>query len=271
MPAVTPWDEVAEGVWVRRFDPFNVNVTVLDVGGGLVVVDTRTSLVEGEEIRASLREISRRKVVGVVNTHHHVDHVLGNGAWPKVPRYGHERCTERWEDIEGLKMEAAGWFPLAQRQDVWDAPVLPPDHTFTSSMPLGIGDREVVLHHPGRGHTDNDIVVHLPDVDVLLAGDLVEEGAPPDFDDSYPAEWPATLTRVMSLASGVVVPGHGEVVDADFVAAQRDELADLAAWLDTPEDERGEAPYAEDVVAVAARRWDATHPPVSAPRDRARG
>jgi glyoxylase-like metal-dependent hydrolase (beta-lactamase superfamily II) len=37
-----------------------------------------------------------------------------------------------------------------------------------------------------------------------------------------PAEWPATLDALLALAPRVVVPGHGDPVDAAFVAAQRD-------------------------------------------------
>ena len=70
---------------------------------------------------------------------------------------------------------------------------------------------------------------------VVFAGDLVEEGAPPAFEDALPAEWPATLGRLHALARGPVVPGHGAVVDAGFVGAQREELlAVLTALRDGP-------------------------------------
>ena len=80
------------------------------------------------------------------------------------------------------------------------------------------------------GGTRTDLVVVLPDDDVVLAGDLVEQGAPPQFGDAFPLDWPRTLDLLLSTtAATVVVPGHGDVVDRDFVAAQRDVLADLAA------------------------------------------
>jgi glyoxylase-like metal-dependent hydrolase (beta-lactamase superfamily II) len=66
------------------------------------------------------------------------------------------------------------------------------------------------------------------DAGVTIAGDLVEEGAPPAFSDAYPLEWPATLTALLPRLGHVVVPGHGDVVDPAFVAAQRDDLAKVA-------------------------------------------
>ena len=87
----------------------------------------------------------------------------------------------------------------------------------------------MLLRHLGRGHTDHDVVVHVPDAAVVFAGDLVEQGAPPDLGDAVLAEWPATLDALLALRPAVVVPGHGDPVDAAFVAAQRAELAEVAA------------------------------------------
>jgi glyoxylase-like metal-dependent hydrolase (beta-lactamase superfamily II) len=104
-----------------------------------------------------------------------------------------------------------------------------PSRTFSPpATVLDIGGREVTLRHLGRGHTDNDIVVCVADSDVVFAGDLVEEGAPPAFEDAYPIAWGATLDRLAELVSGPVVPGHGEVVNEPFVRLQR-ELHGLVA------------------------------------------
>ena len=94
---------------------------------------------------------------------------------------------------------------------------------------LDLGDRRVDLRFLGRGHTDHDVVALVPDASVLFAGDLVEEGAPPSFGDAFPLDWPATLGQLLDLAGeGPVVPGHGEVVDRDFVAGQLGDVAFLA-------------------------------------------
>ena len=89
----------------------------------------------------------------------------------------------------------------------------------------------VELAYHGRAHTEGDISIVVPDADVLFAGDLLEEGSPPSFGDSFPLDWPATVERLLPLASGAVVPGHGKVGDRAFIASQLDAfrgLADLA-------------------------------------------
>ena len=85
-----------------------------------------------------------------------------------------------------------------------------------------------VLSYHGIAHTDSDIVVDLPEDDVVFLGDLVEEGAPPAFGDSYPEAWPETLRRGF-VPRRAVVPGHGRSVDAAFVAEQLEELEEVAS------------------------------------------
>src|SRR4029453_3504247 len=90
------------------------------------------------------------------------------------------------------------------------------------------GGRPVQLRHLGRGHTDNDLVLTLPDADgLVIAGDLVGEGAPPQFGSAFPLDWPRTLDAVAELVTGRLVPGHGAVVDREFAQAQRAEHAEL--------------------------------------------
>jgi glyoxylase-like metal-dependent hydrolase (beta-lactamase superfamily II) len=101
-----------------------------------------------------------------------------------------------------------------------------PTDVFTDRVSLDLGGRRVELVHPGLGHTDHDVVVHVPDAGVLFAGDLVEQGQPLSIGpDSTLARWPATLDAVLALGPRTIVPGHGEPVDPAFVRAQRDELS----------------------------------------------
>src|SRR5262249_46050715 len=75
---------------------------------------------------------------------------------------------------------------------------------------------------------DGDIVVRVPDADVVLGGDLVEESAKPWIGmDSWPLEWHGALDVMLNLVTPAtnVVPGHGVPVDRSFVEAQPDEPA----------------------------------------------
>jgi glyoxylase-like metal-dependent hydrolase (beta-lactamase superfamily II) len=106
----------------------------------------------------------------------------------------------------------------------------PPDQTFEEAATVEIepGGRSVELRYLGRGHTDNDIVILVPDADVLFAGDLLENNATPFFGDGYPLDWPATAEAIVELVTGAVVPGHGSVGDRSFAVRQMTEFRAVA-------------------------------------------
>jgi glyoxylase-like metal-dependent hydrolase (beta-lactamase superfamily II) len=224
---------VGDRVFVRRHADLDLNCGLVVGDGGCLVVDTRSHLGQGRELADAVRTVTASPWT-VVNTHAHFDHCFGNAVFRPAPVWGHRRCAEelraagqRQQDTVAAELRAAGDVTAAGL--VAAAPIDPPDAVVDDVAVLDVGGREVRLAHLGRGHTDGDLVVAVDDV--LLAGDLVEEGAPPAMDDAFPLEWPATLTAVLGLVRGPVVPGHGDVVDAAFVAGQRDELATLAEWL----------------------------------------
>jgi glyoxylase-like metal-dependent hydrolase (beta-lactamase superfamily II) len=219
------WREVADHVFFRRFAEYNVAVGLVVGDEASLVIDTRGSERQGRELAAEIRRVTQGRLI-VANTHHHYDHAFGNFAFLPVEMWGHERCAARLrEDGEATQVALAAAMPEAAAE-LMETRVAPPDRTFRESVSLELGDRRVELTHLGRGHTDNDIVIVVPDVHVVFAGDLVEQGGPPSFEDSYPLDWPDTLGRVLGVVHGAVVPGHGEVVTRAFVEGQ---MADLAA------------------------------------------
>ncbi|WP_309504933.1 MULTISPECIES: MBL fold metallo-hydrolase [Nocardioides] len=236
--------EVADRVWVARYALYDVNVTLVGGSDGLIVVDTHGTAAAAGEVVADVERLGVGRVTGIVNTHAHFDHVLGNAtfhsAYGEVPVVAHDAAVE----------ELVAWRAAAPAEA---AGLVLPDRTFSSAIVLDLGDRAVELVHPGRGHTSGDLVVRVPDADVLLAGDLVEESAAPAYGaDSWPMEWPLSLDIVLGLTTGgsVVVPGHGAPVDRDFVEEQRNAIGIVA---ETIRDLAGRGvPLAE---ALAAGEW----------------
>jgi glyoxylase-like metal-dependent hydrolase (beta-lactamase superfamily II) len=226
------WTEVGAGVHVRRHASMDLNVGLVVGAGACLVVDTRESEARARDLVQAVRTVTPHPWV-VVNTHHHFDHSFGNAALRPARIWGHRRCAEamleRGEQTRRMvadRAREAGDEAAAAAYE--QSRIDPPDELVDDVVTLTVGGRPVQLRHLGRGHTDNDLVVVVPDADLLLAGDLVEEGAPPQFSSAYPLDWPATLDALLELITGPVVPGHGAVVDRPYVEGQRDELARLA-------------------------------------------
>jgi glyoxylase-like metal-dependent hydrolase (beta-lactamase superfamily II) len=230
---------MADRVWVARQEWFDLNVCLVGGADGLLVVDTQASGRAARAIVDDVRALGVGPVTAVFNTHEHFDHTFGNGvfreAFGSVPIHAHEeaaaRTIEAGERIKGRYDESTD---DPRRDEVLETEIVVADHTFSSVRVLDLGDRQVELAHPGPGHSYGDAVVRIEDVDVLLAGDLIEESGPPVYGvDSHPLAWPGALDVVLSLLgpATVVVPGHGALVDHDFVEEQRDAIAIVAQTI----------------------------------------
>jgi glyoxylase-like metal-dependent hydrolase (beta-lactamase superfamily II) len=221
-----PWVEVGDRVFTRRYRFFDQEIGVVLGRGEVLVVDTRLTHRQAREILGDLRELTRDPVTTVVDTHWHHDHAFGNHVFRPAVIWGHVLTPVRMiEHGERMLAEIAASFP-ERAEEIAEVMIDPPDRTFAESATLEIGGREIRLRHLGRGHTDSDVVIDVADADVLFAGDLLEDGATPFFGDGFPIDWPGTVERLLPLARGAVVPGHGAVGDRRFVAAQ---LADFRA------------------------------------------
>jgi glyoxylase-like metal-dependent hydrolase (beta-lactamase superfamily II) len=224
------WQEVGDRVFRFRYRSFDLNVGAVLGDGEVLLVDTRGRAAEAEELLADLKALTRLPCRQAVNTHAHFDHCFGNATLRPAAIWGHQRCAAnlRAHGEEQRRTTMRAMPELAR--ELAAVRIDPPDREVPDAgATLDVGGRLVQLRFCGRGHTDNDLVVLVPDAGVLFAGDLVEEGAPPSYGDGFPLEWPATVDRLLALAPPTVVPGHGDVVGRDFVRRQRDELAVMAA------------------------------------------
>jgi glyoxylase-like metal-dependent hydrolase (beta-lactamase superfamily II) len=260
------WTEIGAGILIRRYAALDQTLGLVIGGEACLVVDTGRDEVHGTELAAAIRTVTPLPWIAMI-THSHWDHFFGTASFLPCSVWAHERCHAVIADSademreRGLRYYRAGE-DLRSAAALSTARAVLPTDLLTDRAAIDLGGRSVTLSHLGRGHTDNDIIVDVDGEAVIFAGDLVEQGAPPVFGaDAYPAEWPSTLDRLLDLDPQVVVPGHGEPVDAPFVRTQREELdvvADLVHAVSVGELTEAEAvqrsPYPEDVTLSALSR-----------------
>jgi glyoxylase-like metal-dependent hydrolase (beta-lactamase superfamily II) len=225
------WERLTDSVHRCRLPFLDVTVGLVQGSHGVLLVDTGTTLTEAHAINDDVRRIAGRDVTHVVLTHKHFDHVLGSGAFAEAQIY----CTPRVFNYlttatDQLRGDALQHGAEADEVDRAIAALRSPQHAVSDAV-VDLGDRRVTIARPGRGHTDADLVVSVPGATgertVIFTGDLIEESGDPAIDsDSDVAAWPDTLDRLLAIGGpdAIYVPGHGRVVDAEFVRHQQDWL-----------------------------------------------
>lgn len=213
---------------------WDATIGVIAGPGGVLLVDTGATVREGAEVRREVRELLGRDVTHIALTHPHFDHVFGTAAFSGVQVYGavglaDTLLREREELARDAVRHGADPTAAAEAEDL----LVLPHHPVSGELTLDLGDgRQALLANVGPGHTAHDLTVLVAGAggapEVVFCGDLVEEsGEPQAGPDALPRQWPAALDRLLALGGedAVYVPGHGAVVDAAFVRAQRDALA----------------------------------------------
>ncbi len=253
-----PWTEVAPGVYVAVAEPAAVNLGLVVGSERCLVVDTGSSPEQGRRLRAAVAAVTDRPLVAAVATHGHYDHAFGLAGFADLTTIAHE-------SVRGRLTSGAG---LAEARELGVDPdtLALPNRELVVATAVDLGGRRVEIAQLGRGHTAGDLLVVVPDADLVFAGDLIESSGPPQFgDDCYPDEWASTLDGLIGLMteSTRAVPGHGHPVDREFVFDARGRVAAVAGEIRRLAESgvavddalgRGSWAYPESAVADGVRR-----------------
>jgi quinoprotein relay system zinc metallohydrolase 2 len=230
----------------------------------VAVIDTGGSAGIGRELRASVAAHTSLPICYVINTHVHVDHVLGNAAFKddKPHFVGHRALAD-------AIARNRDFFVKEYASDLDSPPdgaqVIGPDVLVERDLTLDLGGRRLDLRAWPKAHTDCDLTVYDAHTGTLWTGDLLFRGRLPALDGSLKG-WLAALDDLARMAARLAVPGHGPVT-ADLAAAIIPERRYLRALQQGVRDELSQAEPPEDAIqhVAAAEKshwllWDAVHP-----------
>ncbi|MFE6825804.1 MBL fold metallo-hydrolase [Streptomyces sp. NPDC057690] len=222
------WERVAAGVGRVRLPGWDCTAGLVVGAGAVLMIDAGSSLAEGARLRTWAEELTGSRVTHLALTHPHFDHVFGAAAFAGAEVFGAVGVDT--VPAEELRADAVrNGLDESAATEAADT-LVRPRHLVCGEWTLDLGGgRQVLLANVGPGHTAHDLAVLVPgSPETVFCGDLVEEsGAPQAGPDAVPSHWPAALDRLLELGGedALYVPGHGAVVDAAFVRAQRDALA----------------------------------------------
>jgi len=181
---------VTSGIFSLDGQDFEVDNNVWLVGD-----DEEVLIVDAAHDAATiLAAVGGRRVVGIVCTHSHNDHVNAvQSLLPSIdgPVYLHPADTMLWEVVNA------------------DVPFTPLDDGDRLAV---AGTQAQIIHTPG--HSPGGVCVYLPELGVLLSGDTLFHGGPGATGRSF-SDFPTILgsirERLLTLPGGTrVLTGHGD-------------------------------------------------------------
>ncbi len=257
--------KIGDGVYATISDPTKGNTTLCN--GGFVAGRDGALAIEGFLSAAgaafqmdALRLVSQAPVKAALDTHYHFDHSMGNAFYGAhgVPVWAHAkaaaRIVESYSVLQGADRAAVlGPFEKrvhdakseAERQhaqgdlnamtgifETANATVLAlPSHpldpaNLPMTMDLG-GVKAVVESFPG--HSGTDIIVRVPEQNIVFTGDLLFNGWYPVCFDATVSSWRTTLAKFAGFDKDTIfIPGHGQVCGQEGIATIREVFDDIA-------------------------------------------
>jgi glyoxylase-like metal-dependent hydrolase (beta-lactamase superfamily II) len=195
-----------------------------------LLVDTLFDLGLTRDMLASMRPVTdTRPIRSLVNTHANGDHCYGNELVPeRTTVYATVACAEEMQEMPAARLHMlttqvpdpdASYFGRYAFGDFDFTGIAgrAPDRTFTSSLTLDAGGREVVLTDLGPAHTRSDTIAHVSSARTVFTGDLVFVGGTPIMWAGPIANWQRACDTICALDVDTVVPGHGPVTDKQGV------------------------------------------------------
>jgi len=206
------FDEIGAGLWAFTAEG--------DPNSGVIIGDDSVMIVEAQatprlagKVIEKVREVTDKPITHVALTHYHAVRVLGASAFgadqiimsDMARGMVAERGKEDW-DSEFQR------FPRLFEGHESIPGLTWPTTTFTDRATVYLGNRRIDLMHLGRAHTAGDIVIHVPDENVMFTGDIVEYRSACYCGDGYFADWGNTLDAIKSYGVDAIAPGRGDAL-----------------------------------------------------------
>lgn len=199
------------------------NVGIIVGTKSTLVIDTGMGKQNGEVVLREAQKINSKNALYLVTTHVHPEHDLGAHAFPATTKM--IRSKDQVEEIAAQGMRTADVFRSRSPQNAQlleGAEFRKADITFDKEHSLDLGGVKVKIFAFGANHTAGDTVVSVEGEGVVFSGDVAMKALPAFASEkSSAAQWLKSLDRLDALKPKVVVPSHGPLGDATFMAGYR--------------------------------------------------
>jgi len=188
----------------------------------VIVVDSLTNAAMTQSLRAEIRRVTDKPIRFLINTHSHADHVYTNHLFPEATVISTHRGRQKTEANQKVQGKHDALLArLFSDVDLKGGRYTLQDMSFSGSLFFYQGEREVRMLELGVGHSESDVVVHLPGEKIVFCGDVFMNGVTPLPGEGHVTQTIANYKAIEALEADIYVAGHGVPGTLADVRAQR--------------------------------------------------
>jgi cyclase len=212
------------------------NAGLIADSGESLLVDTLFDLPLTRAMLDAMRraEPAAARIGTLVNTHSNGDHTFGNRLVEGAEIVASRACAEEMNQDLGDPRRLAEMKRVNDPKGVLGAFmaeifknfdfegvgfVTPPTVTFEGLLTRRVGNKTVRLIQVGPAHTRGDVLVYVPEDNLMFTGDMLFINGHPIIWAGPVGNWIKACQLMLDLDLETVVPGHGPITDRTGVAA----------------------------------------------------
>ncbi|MGC9081151.1 MBL fold metallo-hydrolase [Sulfurihydrogenibium sp.] len=186
---------------------------------GWVVIDSLSTPELSKEFYKELMKVKKAPVKYLIITHYHPDHWYGASTFKEAGAtvIAHKNLNEFYKSPESKMVleESNKRFGELYKS----VKLIPADIEITDKKEIQVGEYKISIISMTPAHTNNDIVVFIPDEKVLFAGDLVYINRIPFVGDrgASSKNWIKVLKEMENLNPKIILGGHNEPMDQSAI------------------------------------------------------
>ena len=280
---------------ILKIECLSVNTTAIAADEGIIVIGTQRSPGIMRKIKSIIeREFGRNDFIYVINTHGHWDHSSGNQIFPEATIVGQENCYDYMinnpannlniissikQNISRLRNGLETISDYSNNEDeiesnleLWEFvlddlnkeyKVTPPTLRFEDTLTLNFTDLSLKMIYCGESHTNNHMLIHIPQKNILFTGDLFNSSVNLGFLINKMNDIPGVISainKVIPYANNrmVIIPGHGDFLYGSDLVYLRDLIK---RQYELYEDRNSAVKYLEESInefglSIAVKKFD---------------
>jgi cyclase len=247
-PRVVEIDKLKDNLYVMKGGGGNSSVFI--TANGVVVVDTKNPG-WGQPLLDAIRKVTDKRVMTIINTHTHGDHVSGNVEFPaEVDVVTHVNTAANMKAMRPNSSAAPSNTPPRNIFNENNGKGLA-KRTFSDKMTIGRGSEQIDLMYFGRAHTNGDALIFFPAHRVLHIADMFPGKELPIMDSNNGGTgvgYADTLTKALGFAeknADVIVNGHNNTTSTN--ADLKDYIQFIRGYVKAVQDAKKSGKTVDDV------------------------